>query len=140
MAITKIFSPARISCRTLGIARIRDTRACCFRFDRRQARTTANHDTQRPRDRDYASFRCSSQLVFQALTTPELVKRWLLGPTGWSMPICEIDLRVGGAYRYVWKGEGGKSMEMQGVFREIQPPGRCVQTEKFSPSWYPGDA
>ena len=42
-------------------------------------------------------------LVFDALTKPELVKRWLLGPPGWAMPVCEIDLKVGGAFRYVWR-------------------------------------
>ena len=42
-------------------------------------------------------------LVFDAFTKPELVRRWLLGPPGWTMPLCEIDLRVGGAYRYVWR-------------------------------------
>ncbi|MFY9582881.1 MAG: SRPBCC domain-containing protein [Candidatus Acidiferrales bacterium] len=43
-------------------------------------------------------------MVFDALTKPELVKQWLLGPPGWSMPVCEIDLRVGGAYRFLWRG------------------------------------
>jgi uncharacterized protein YndB with AHSA1/START domain len=79
-------------------------------------------------------------LVFDALTKPELVRQWLLGPAGWSMPVCEIDLRVGGSYRYVWRHDKGQEMGMGGVFREIVPPERIVSTEKFDESWYPGEA
>jgi uncharacterized protein YndB with AHSA1/START domain len=79
--------------------------------------------------------------VFDAFTRPELVKRWLLGPEGWSMPVCEIDLRVGGSYRYVWRRvKDGTEMGMGGVFREIVPPERIVSTEKFDEAWYPGEA
>ena len=57
------------------------------------------------------------RLVFEAFTKPELVKRWLLGPDGWSMPVCEIDLRVGGRYRYVWRRDGdGSEMGMGNAF------------------------
>jgi uncharacterized protein YndB with AHSA1/START domain len=80
-------------------------------------------------------------LVFDAFTKPELVRRWLLGPDGWSMPICEIDLRVGGSYRYVWqRDKDGVRMGMGGVYREIVVPQRIVSTEKFDESWYPGEA
>src|SRR3970040_1417373 len=80
-------------------------------------------------------------LVFDAHTKPEHVKRWLLGPPGWSMPVCEIDLRVGGKYRYVWRRDSdGKEMSMGGVFREIGPPERLVATERFDDPWYPGEA
>jgi uncharacterized protein YndB with AHSA1/START domain len=79
-------------------------------------------------------------LVFDAFTKPELVRQWLLGPPGWTMPVCEIDLRVGGSYRYVWRNENGHEMGMGGVFREIVPPERIVSTEKFDQSWYPGEA
>jgi uncharacterized protein YndB with AHSA1/START domain len=80
-------------------------------------------------------------LVFDAMTKPELVKRWLLGPDGWSMPVCEIDLRVGGAYRYVWRRDrDGSEMAMGGMFREIVVPERIVATEKFDEPWYPGEA
>jgi uncharacterized protein YndB with AHSA1/START domain len=79
-------------------------------------------------------------LVFDAFTKPELVRQWLLGPPGWSMPVCEIDLRVGGKYRYVWRHTNGNEMGMGGVFREIVPPERIVSTEKFDESWYPGEA
>jgi len=80
-------------------------------------------------------------LVWDAHTKPELVKRWLLGPEGWTMPVCEIDLRVGGKYRYVWKKTaGGHEMGMGGVFREVAAPERLVATEKFDDAWYPGEA
>ena len=80
-------------------------------------------------------------LVFDAFTRPELVKRWLLGPPGWTMPLCEIDLKVGGRYRYVWRHESdGKEMGMGGVFREIVSPRLLVATEKFYEPWFPGEA
>jgi len=81
------------------------------------------------------------KLVFDAFTKPELVRRWLLGPPGWSMPVCEIDLRVGGKYRYVWrKDSDGAEMGMGGVYREIVVPERLVTTERFDEAWYPGEA
>jgi uncharacterized protein YndB with AHSA1/START domain len=85
-------------------------------------------------------FDAPRNLVFDAFTKPELVRRWLLGPEGWSMPVCEIDLRVGGSYRYVWRHTSGNEMGMGGVFKEIVPPERIVSTEKFDEAWYPGDA
>jgi uncharacterized protein YndB with AHSA1/START domain len=85
-------------------------------------------------------FHAPRALVFDAFTKPELVRRWLLGPPGWTMPICEIDLRVGGAYRYLWRKEGVKDMGMGGVFLEITAPKLLVATERFDDSWYPGDA
>lgn len=85
-------------------------------------------------------FDASCALVFEALTKPELVKRWLLGPPGWSMPVCEIDLKVGGAYRYQWRHDSdGRVMGMGGVFREIVPSERLVATEAFDEAWYPGE-
>ena len=86
-------------------------------------------------------FDAPRQLVFDAFTKPELIKRWLLGPDGWSMPVCEVDLRVGGKYRYVWrKNDNGQEMGMGGVFREIEKPARIVNTEKFDEAWYTGEA
>jgi uncharacterized protein YndB with AHSA1/START domain len=80
-------------------------------------------------------------LVFQAWTKPELIQRWLLGPDGWTMPVCEVDLKVGGAYRYVWRKEsGGREMTSGGFFREIVVPTRIVCTEKFEEPWYPGES
>lgn len=85
-------------------------------------------------------FNAPRRLVFEAMTKPELVKQWLLGPPGWSMPVCQIDLRVGGSYRYVWRNVDGREMGMGGVYREIVRPERIVATEKFDESWYPGEA
>lgn len=77
-------------------------------------------------------FDAPPQLVFDAHTKPELVQRWLLGPEGWTMPICEIDFRVGGNYRYVWrKTDTGAEMGMHGEFKEIDAPHRIVHTETF---------
>jgi len=79
-------------------------------------------------------------LVFEAFTKPALLKRWLLGPPGWSMPVCEVDLRVGGAYRYEWRHDrDGTTMGMGGVFREIVAPERIVSSERFDQAWYPGE-
>jgi uncharacterized protein YndB with AHSA1/START domain len=87
------------------------------------------------------TFNAPRHLVFEAHTRPELVQRWLLGPDGWTMPECEIDLRVGGRYRYLWRHEkDGRAMGLSGVFREISPPDRLVHTEKFDEAWYPGEA
>jgi len=86
-------------------------------------------------------FDAPRRLVFDAYTKPELIKKWLLGPDGWSMPICEIDLRTGGKYRYVWRNEtDGSEMGMGGVYREVVPPERIVVTEVFDEAWYPGEA
>ena len=79
--------------------------------------------------------------VFEGLTKPDLIKRWLLGPPGWSMPVCEMDFKVGGHYRWVWRSDkDGSEMGMGGVFREIAPNERFVATEKFDEAWYPGEA
>ena len=84
-------------------------------------------------------FNAPRQLVFDAFTKPELVKRWLLGPDGWTMPVCEIDLRVGGKYRYAWRKDKTE-MSLGGTYREVAPPERIVHTEKFDQPWYEGEA
>ena len=87
------------------------------------------------------SFNAPRDLVYDAHTKPDLVRKWLLGPEGWTMPICEIDLRVGGKYRYVWKKEStGHEMGMGGEYREIERPEKIVATEKFDDPWYEGEA
>src|ERR1700688_1194442 len=69
-------------------------------------------------------------MVYDALTKPELLKRWF-GPRGWSLVVCEVDLRVGGKWRFVLKGPNGTQMGMFGVYRELQRPERTVHTESF---------
>lgn len=86
-------------------------------------------------------FDAPRRLVYDAHTKPELVRQWLLGPPGWTMPVCEMDVRVGGTYRWVWKSErDGSTMGMGGVYREVKAPERLVATEKFDDAWYPGEA
>jgi len=87
------------------------------------------------------TFNARRELVFDAHTKAELVKRWMLGPDGWTMPVCEIDLRVGGKYRYVWRREAtGHEMGMGGEYREIERPEKLAATEKFDNPWYEGEA
>lgn len=78
-------------------------------------------------------------MVFDAFTKPDLVRRWLLGPPGWTMPVCEIDLRVGGKYRYVWENADGQRMGMGGTFTEIVRPSRMVATQVFDEDWTGGE-
>jgi len=70
-------------------------------------------------------------LVWSAMTKPELLKRWLFGPEGWTMTVCDDDVRVGGAFHYAWSGPGGEAMSLRGVYREVAPPERVVRTESF---------
>lgn len=98
---------------------------------------TAHGDRELVMTRDLDAPR---HLVWQALTRPELLKRWLGVHNGWTLAVCEIDLRVGGAYRYVWRGPDGMEMGMGGIYREIVEPERIVSTEQFDQSWYPGGA
>ncbi|MBO9559113.1 MAG: SRPBCC family protein [Caulobacter sp.] len=84
-------------------------------------------------------FDASRDLVFACMTKPDLVKRWMTGPPGWTMPVCEIDLRVGGKYRYVWRNTEGQDMGMGGVYREIVAPERIVSSELFDEDWTGGE-
>ena len=96
-----------------------------------------------PSDRELAmirSFDAPRGLVWDAWTKPELLKQWLGVRGGWTFAVCEVDLKVGGKYRYVWRGPSGAEMGMGGVFREVAKPERLVATEKFDESWYEGDA
>jgi len=86
------------------------------------------------------SFNAPRELVYEAMMNPDLVKRWLGVFGGWTMAECHIDPRVGGTYRYVWHGPNNARMAMGGVFREIKPNERWVQTEKFDDPWYEGEA
>ena len=75
------------------------------------------------------------RLVFEAYTNPEHLPHWMLGPKGWTMPVCEIDLRPGGAWHFVWRRFDGTEMEMRGVYQEIVPPERLVSTESWGGDW-----
>jgi uncharacterized protein YndB with AHSA1/START domain len=96
-----------------------------------------------PSDREIAmtrAFDAPRNLVFDAFTKPALIKRWLGARPPWYMAVCEVDLRVDGAYRYVWRKDAGTEMGMSGVYREIVRPERIVCTEVFDDKWYEGEA
>jgi uncharacterized protein YndB with AHSA1/START domain len=76
-------------------------------------------------------------LVWEAMSNPEFIRRWLFGPPGWTMTTCDDDLRVGGAFHWGWDGPDGQKMSMRGTYSEVVPPvpagggGRMVRTETF---------
>ena len=86
------------------------------------------------------TFAAPRVLVFDAMSKPEMMKQWFHGPPGWTLTVCEIDLRVGGTYRWAWHNDAGHDMGMGGTYLEVVPPERIVSTEKFDQSWYPGEA
>lgn len=98
-----------------------------------------NLEITTPTDREIAMtrvFDAPSRLVFEAYTRPGLLKQWLGVQNGWELDVCEIDLRVGGSYRYVWRGPNSAAMTMGGVYREIVPGERIVTTERFEDPGY----
>ncbi|MGH7543714.1 MAG: SRPBCC family protein [Gemmatimonadota bacterium] len=107
-------------------------------------KSTGSLEVTTPTDREIRVtrvFDAPRSLVFDALIRPELLKQWFFGPDGWSLAVCEIDTRVGGTYRYVWRRDSdGTEMGMSGVILEIEPPERFVGTERFDEPWYPGEA
>jgi len=81
------------------------------------------------------AFAAPRRIVFDAWTKPDLIRQWMLGPPGWTMPVCELDLRPGGSWRYVWRKDDGTEMEMTGTVREVDPPARVVTTERWGVDW-----
>jgi uncharacterized protein YndB with AHSA1/START domain len=75
------------------------------------------------------------RLVFEAHTNPAHLPHWMLGPDGWTMPVCEIDLRPGGAWHFIWRSSDGTEMAMRGVYQEVVPPERLVSTESWGGDW-----
>jgi len=100
-------------------------------------RTVESAQVTLPSDREVKvtrAFRAPRADVYRAYTEPELVQRWLLGPPGWSMPVCEMDVRVGGRFRWRWRSEDNDSeFGFSGTYREVQPPSRIVHTEAYDP-------
>lgn len=91
-----------------------------------------------PSDREVVITRVVSAprgVVFEAFTNTRHVPNWLIGPEGWTMPVCEIDLRPGGRWRYVYRKGDGSEMTMQGSYREVVRPERLVSTESWGPDW-----
>ena len=91
------------------------------------ARVTLPSDTQILITREFAAPR---HLVYRAWTTPELIKRWWPAKRG-KMTVAEVDLRVGGRWRYVMIADGGLEVAFHGEYREIVPNERLVSTEVF---------
>jgi uncharacterized protein YndB with AHSA1/START domain len=95
-----------------------------------------------PTDREIVltrSFDAPRRLVFAAWTQPELLRRWF-GARRWRLVECEIDLRVGGAWRFVSAGPGGERMGQGGVYRLVAPPDLLVYTELYDDQSYPGES
>ena len=90
-----------------------------------------------PNDRDVVvvrAFNAPRARVFDAWTKPELLQRWMLGPPGWTMPVCEMDLRPGGKFKWRWRSEEkGKEFGFSGEFREVVRPSRIVHVERYEP-------
>ncbi len=84
-------------------------------------------------------FNAPRELVFDAHTKPELLRRWFGVFAGMEMIVCEVDLTVGGKYHYIWRSPDGSQMGMHGVYQEIMRPERLVVLTEFDESWYPGD-
>jgi len=80
-------------------------------------------------------FDAPRRLVWDAWTNPEHLPRWMLGPEGWTMPVCEIDLRPGGTWHFVWRRADGTEMSMAGTYVEVVPPERLVSTESWGGDW-----
>jgi uncharacterized protein YndB with AHSA1/START domain len=89
-----------------------------------------------PSDREVRvtrQFDAPRQLVFDAHTKPELVRKWM-GYTDWDMPVCEMDVRVGGKYRWQWKRrEDGQQFGFFGTYLEVDAPSRITHEEYYDP-------
>lgn len=94
-------------------------------------------EVSQPSDREVRvvrTFKAPRQLVWDAHTKPELVRKWMLGPPGWTMPVCEMDVRVGGAYRWRWRSEAdGKEFGFFGNFTDVAQPSRLAHTQTYDP-------
>ena len=91
-----------------------------------------------PSDREIAAtrvFDAPRSLVYEAHTNPKHLSNWMLGPEGWTMPVCEIDLRPGGAWHFVWRKGDGSEMAMRGTYKEVVPPEKVVTTESWGGDW-----
>ena len=102
-------------------------------IDKAQVETPSDREVKVTR-----SFKAPRALVYRAFTEPELLRRWL-GYSGWSMPVCEMDVRVGGKYRWFWRNDqDGSQFGFNGSFREVQPPSKLVHTQSYDPGTLDG--
>lgn len=91
-----------------------------------------------PSDREVKAVRvfdAPRDLIWEAHTNPKHVSQWMLGPDGWTMPVCEMDVRPGGEWHWEWAKPGEESFGMRGVYREVVRPERLVNTESWGEDW-----
>jgi uncharacterized protein YndB with AHSA1/START domain len=87
------------------------------------------------------TFNAPVSLVWRAFTEPELLKRWMQGPPGWTMPVCDMDVRPGGTLRWRWRNaEEQQEFGFSGAFQDVVPNQRLVHTELFDPGELNDDA
>jgi len=77
------------------------------------------------------TFDAPRSLVWAAFTDPKHLPHWHTGPDGFTMPVCEIDLRPGGSWRYVWRNAQGREFSATGTYRDVEPPTRLVSVTHF---------
>ncbi len=76
-------------------------------------------------------FAAAPEAVYRAHTEPKLIQKWMLGPDGWSMPVCINDTRPGGKFRYEWTDGKGGGFHITGTFLELEPFSRIVHVERM---------
>jgi len=76
-------------------------------------------------------FAAPPEVVYRAFTEPEIIQKWLLGPGGWTMPVCISEARPGGKMRYEWSNSKGAGFHITGEYVEVQPPSRIVHIERM---------
>jgi uncharacterized protein YndB with AHSA1/START domain len=102
------------------------------------ARMPGTSEYSTPSDREIRVVRAFSAprtLVYEAMSNPKHLPKWMTGPEGVTMPVCEMDVRAGGRWRFVYRMPNGQEMTMQGSYREIVPLERMVSTESWGPEW-----
>jgi uncharacterized protein YndB with AHSA1/START domain len=76
-------------------------------------------------------FAASPEAVYRAHTEPRLIQKWLLGPDGWTMPVCVNEARPGGKFRYEWTDGKGRGFHLTGEYLELVPFSRIIHVERM---------
>jgi uncharacterized protein YndB with AHSA1/START domain len=76
-------------------------------------------------------FAATPEAVYRAHTEPSLIQKWLLGPEGWTMPVCISDGKPGGKFRYEWANAKGEGFYVTGEYLELEPYNRIVHVERM---------
>jgi uncharacterized protein YndB with AHSA1/START domain len=76
-------------------------------------------------------FAAPPEAVYRAHTDPSLVQKWLLGPDGWTMPVCQMETKPGGSFRYEWSNGKGQGFYITGEYLEFEPNRRIVHVERM---------